>query len=528
MEFNQNIETKQVGGMLRRFSALLERSAFAAKIGQSFGGKRNLYDACGYDSVINAAQIWDMYNRGGIAKRVIHAFPDSTWARPPQLYMKGNDAWNTAFDKFAIETGLWSAIHRADVLAALGRYAIILIGTDKGALEMPLKGAKKVTFFQPYAESNARISKWVTDPTSDRFGQPEEYMIYPQSAQRVASGGSTQSGGQLGDSVMPVAAMFRVHASRIIHVAQGGLQSKVYGIPAYFPIWNYLTDLQKVVGASSESYWRSAYQGMHANVDKDLDLSADDEANLSEELDEYQHDLRRIIRTRGVSVQSIGSTVANPKGAFDVILTLISGTTGIPARILVGNEAGQLASSQDKGFWAERIEENRELHCIPNIILPMMRWLDASGIMKMDVTAVSLLWPEAYRMSPLERGQQSAQTARTVANLAKALEDPMAGKFITSTTSDPSGTLADSVAVNVTSDTSGNKKQAGGSAQNGDLGSGKQPSPDNAPSGNAPAKTTTTQVPAVDAPFVPLLSYDEARKIIGLSTDDKALLETPE
>ncbi len=463
-------------GFMRRLSGLLQRANLSGLFGQVFGGKRDYYDVFGYDRQLDSTKMWEMYYRGGIAHRIIHAYPDAVWARPPQLYVQDQPDWNTSWDKFAETIGLWQAIKKADILAGLGRYACILVGTTSGNLQSPMRKGSTITYLQPYSEQNMAISEWERDPTNPRFGMPKFYTVYPnRNRNSIDVGNSTTA---------PVASSFRVHASRVIHITRGSLESPVFGVPRYAPIWNYLYDLMKIVGSSAESYWMTAYQGLHVDVDSEMEMEEADAQDLSDEVDEYQHGLRRVIRTRGTTVKTLGSKVADPRGAFDVVLTLISGSTGLPKRVLLGSESGQLASSQDKGNWAERVEEERENHAEPDIIRPIMHWLKDYGIFDTpDLTLVQVLWPEAYRMSPLERGQTAAQTARTVANLAKGME-PIITKKGTPATPDimgPDGTV-------VTPGDPGTPDEQG------------------------------------DA----LLTREEARKLIGLSTDQQALIEKPE
>lgn len=454
-------------GFLRRMSVLLQRAGFTGLLGQTFGGKRDYWEVFGYDRILSSSQIWEMYHRGGIAKRIAHAYPDSTWGRPPQLYVKDNPEWNAAWDSFVKKWKLWDVIKKADIMCGLGRYSVVLVGTTSPNMEAPLRKGVSITYLQPYSEQNVKVSEWVRDPSNPRFGKPLYYTISPNKNRNIIHQEST---------LAPVASSFRVHYSRIWHIANDTLESPVYGIPRYAAIWNYLMDLIKVVGSSAESYWMTAYQGLHANVDSEVEMAEQDAADLSDEIDEYQHGLRRFIRTRGVDVKSLGSRVADPRGAFDTVLTLIAGTTGIPKRILLGSEAGQLASSQDKAAWAERIEENRTNFAEPAVIWPIIDWLMNYEFIS-PAEDVQLLWPEAYRMSPLERGQQSAQTARTAANLMKAMEPVVIKKGA----------------------------EAQFDAQGGIV---------------APAQPDETG----DA----LLTRDEARAIIGLSTDQNVLIEQPD
>jgi hypothetical protein len=462
-----------------RVNNLIQRAAVAAGLGLTFDGQRDLYASFGWPRQVSLINIFNMYFRGGIAQRVVHAYPDSTWGRPPRLYLPENEEFNQRFARIAWDLDLWDVFRRADILAGLGRYSIILIGTNRGRMEAPIPrggaGALQITYLQPYGENNVRISAWDTDPQSPRFGLPERYTIGPVDGFNQANAPMPSA-----PSTTPQRRSFDVHHSRVIHISHGGLEGKTYGLPRFIPVWNYLEDLIKVVGSSSESYWRTAYQGLHADVDSDMDLDEEDEANLTAEMDEYQHNLRRIIRTRGVKVQSLGSTVADPRGAFDVLVTLISGTTGVPKRILLGSEAGQLASSQDKANWAERVEEYRELHAEPNIIWPFVTWCMDNGLVPRiteGLERMRSLWPDAYRMSPLERGQQAAQTARSLANIMKGMEGPV----------ESPGT------PDVTDPTTGQ---------------------------------VTPGTPEVRGQ--PLITREEARRIIGLSSDQQVLIESPE
>jgi hypothetical protein len=510
------------GGMGMRLMFLLSRTGLGRSLGMSFDGKRDMYGSFGWPRSITVEMLHDMYNRGGIARRIAHAYPDSTWGRPPRIYLpapkpapeeqaetmptpatdpaaptppdpqtEAARQWTQDFAKLAWELDLWDKLKRADILSNLGRFSVLLIGTNRGRLDSPVPtggaGALKITYLQPYSEVRCRIKTWVTSPTDPRFGQPEMYTITPISTLRSAQTNITET------DDMPQGSAFDVHWSRIIHISQGGLESEVYGSPIYGAIWNYLEDLMKVVGASSESYWKNSYPGLHMNVDKDMDLAEDDEVNLTAEMDEFQHEMRRYLRTRGVDVKALGATTADPRGQFGVLVDLIAGTTGTPKRILLGSESGQLASSQDKASWAERIEEYRELHAEPRILWPFIMWVIDNKLLPLpagfDVRTLKALWPDAYRMSPLERGQTAAQTARSLANITKGMQPVELEPAVEEIPATPERT--DPITGQVTPATPGRE--------------GKD---------------------AVTAD--PLISRDEARRIIGLSTDQAIMAEYPE
>lgn len=407
------------GEAFRAFLGVISRTRLG-KMLTSFDGRRNYQQIFGWDDQITFDQMQYMYNRGGIAKRVVDAYPDATWARPPRLWADGDDAWTAKWDALVDQTEVWEAMYRLDRLAALGSYSVLLIGTDRPNLSTQLVKPNRITYLQPYGEKSIKIEAYDRNEASPNFGKPLIYRIYPEGAHLEPKGSDRIKADFPRSS-------FLVHYSRVIHCARGTMEDTIWGQPCMAPIWDYLTDLRKVVGSSSESYWIMANRGLQADIDKEMSLNAEDQALLQSEIDEYFDGNRRFIRTKGVKLNELQNEVANPLGPFNVLVTLISGTTGIPKRILLGSEAGQLASTQDKGNWAEKVEENRALHVEPHIVKPFVRFLLIHGLLpKPKLTksggGLGILWPDAYRMSPLERGQTSAQTARTLANVTKLLE----------------------------------------------------------------------------------------------------------
>lgn len=413
---------------VRAMGSLISRLRFGQSMGLTHMGKRDLNSVFGWDPTISLTDIQYMYNRGGIARRIAHAYPDAVWGRMPVVYDyvgpgKTNEEWNSAWQLFVQTWNVKNLLWKADVLTGLGRFGIIVISSGTSSLSTPIRKNAGLNFLQAFGEIDMRVKEWDNDPLSPNYGRPKIYQVYPETAQSQAMIRE--------ESVTKVRRPFDVHYSRVIHLARGAVENDVYGMPVFAPIWDYLNDLRKVVGSSSESYWLAAYRGMQIDVDKEMELTPDDEAALETEVDEYMHNMRRFMRTRGVNVKPLESDVADPTGSYNVLMNLISGTTSIPKRILLGSEAGQLASEQDKGNWAERVEEYRDLHAEPIVLRPFIRRMIDVGALPQPKGEIRYSWPDAYRMSPLERGQTAAQTARTFANIAKARSTPGQEALIT-------------------------------------------------------------------------------------------------
>ncbi len=393
-------------------SPLIARALLAFKAGLQFGGKRDLYEIYGYTLNPKFEDYFARYCRQDISGRIVDAPAQAVWRNPPKIL--ASPKFKTKWDTLVKKNKIWYNLERVDRLAGIGFYSTLLVGfNDPGALERPVTGAEDILYLQPYSQPSATILKFDDNQKSPRYNLPEMYQV------KVADPASLSSISGVVARPISGSKETSVHHSRILHVAESALEDTIIGIPRLQRVFNLLDDLIKIVGGSAETFWLNARQGLQMDVDKDMDLSKPDADALAAEADEFMHQLRRIIRTRGVKMKSLGSDVADPTGSFDVIMALISGTTGIPRRILMGSEAGQLASEQDRANWADRVEERRGSFAEPNILEPFIDMLHAAGVLPQSSEEVEFVWPSAFHMSPLEEAQTSAQQARSVANLAK-------------------------------------------------------------------------------------------------------------
>lgn len=406
-------------GIMRVMSDLVSRMTLGRGLGQSFGGKRDYYKVFGYQETLTSRDLQQRYARQGIASRIVDAPAQALWDNPP-IVSSNDEAWNQAWNRLVTKHALWEVILRLDKLAGLGRYSCMLIGVNDA---MPTKNAGKpstkagnlreVLYLQVYSQESAQIKQISADANSPQYMLPEMYTISPfkQAADVIA-----------GNVALP-ATSFEAHFTRILHLAENTLENEVFGSPRLERVYNDLDDLLKVSGGTSENYWLTANRGMQVDIDKDMELDAEDAKNLSDELDEYVHQLRRVLRTRGVKINNLGSDVPNPEQTFNMLIALLAGATGIPRRILIGAEAGQLASEQDRANWAERVELRRAELGEPKVIFPLIGKLTALGVLPSnDSLQITVTWPDAYRLSPLEIAQKSAQHARSATNFARAVD----------------------------------------------------------------------------------------------------------
>lgn len=398
-------------------SAVVERIQWLREHGISFGGDRDLYAALGYERKLTAKNYKERYARGGIAGRIVDAYPNATWRRDdtiisevfeeddPDTITEFERAWQDLQRRLKI----WSMFQRVDKLSGQGRYAVLLLGAP-GVLttELPKGKPESLMYLAAFSEEDAGIETYETNSNSERFGLPVTYTL--KRADLSTTGVSKQGGLSVS-----------VHWTRVIHVAENLQDNDIFGKPRLERVWNLIDDLEKVTGGGAEAFWLRANQGMQINIDKDAEFEPEDEAALAAEVDEYAHNQRRVMRTRAVDVKTLGSDVADFLNPADAIITQIAGALAIPKRILTGSEMGELASSQDADNWNTQVHDRRTGYAGPSIVHPFVDRLIRYGY---------LPTPKQYEVHwPPKQNPTEAETV-ALAKMTAEINGQFGGKVV--------------------------------------------------------------------------------------------------
>lgn len=406
-------------------SSLVGRANFISRMaGVQYGGLRDIFATAGYvaQGKVTFEHYWGLYRRGDIAGRIVDMAPRSTWRTPPAI--KEADQTNEgteftqAFGAMADRLRLWQYFKRADTLAGIGRYAVMLIGV-KGATAEQLKtplisvpNGDAIAYIAVYDEQHAQIQEWETDPGHPRYGQPKLYKL-DTSAESI---GGTKSNSSL-----------VVHASRLIHVAEDLLENEVFGRPRLERVLNRLYDLDKVAASTAEAYWQQVSRILQAKVDKDVEVSDTQLKAIDEKLGEMIHDLRRQFSGQGVELQWLDSKTPDVSQVGDFYFSLIAGASSIPKRILFGSEMGELASSQDQENWAGQINERQEHFAEPMVLRAFVDRLIGIKALPVPKQKKYLVeWPSLFEASDKEQAETSKIVADTAAALTPVGGNPLA------------------------------------------------------------------------------------------------------
>ena len=408
-------------GKLRALSEWIGRTQLGALLGMTFGGKRDLYEIFGYKKNLTTEDLISRYVRQDIAGRIVELYSAGTWTGTP-TFVNAPEEFNNAWIALTRKQRVWNAFNRADRLANLGEYSIMLLGfDDSGDFSKPVKAGanRRLLYVRPLAQHSAQIQEYDDDPRSERYGLPTKYKVsMKDNSTRFALASPSSAAG-----VKIVTNDLIVHWTRIVHVVEDPLEDDIRGNPRLIRVYNLLDDLIKVTGGSAETFWLTANRGLQVDIDKEMQLDPDDAAQLSQMVEDYQHQQRRILRTRGVKVNVLGSDVPDPTGAFLMLQTMIAGAAGIPRRILFGSEAGQLASEQDRASWARRLTERRDEFATPRVMIPFVVACQNAGVLpEYPVESMEIQWPDAFHLSPLEKGQAMAQVARAAVNMSRQVQ----------------------------------------------------------------------------------------------------------
>ena len=355
---------------VQTFSALVGRAQLANSMGAQYGGDRDIYQALGYPIDIAYSAYAARYSRQDIAKAIIDRPISYTW-KGKVLITEAKDAKDTKLEvawlKLMQDLKLKSKFVRLDKVSSIGSYGILLLGFNdtqkpEDFMEPVQEGTRQLLYVKPLGEGNAKICEYGKDPTNDRYGLPLMYEVTFMAEEGTVSVGTTTT----------IATNMKVHYSRVIHIAGELLESETFGEPVLKPVWNRLMDLEKLMGGSAEMYWRGARPGYQGKVDEKFKMTPAVLADLEDQIDEYENNLRRMLVSEGVTYESLATQVSDPSKHVDVQIQMISAQTGIPKRVLTGSERGELSSSQDSDAWFDVVQTRREEHAEVTILRPFV------------------------------------------------------------------------------------------------------------------------------------------------------------
>ncbi len=362
-----------------------------------FNENRDINFACGYPNFISIANYKAMYDRVGLANRVVRLAPEESWRVDPVI-TEEEKAADTDFEKdwkaLQKEHHIYSYLQRVDILSRIGRFGVLLIGISDGeTLDKPVTNIDENTgkvnktpteyellYLRPFDESFVQIKLTETEISSPRFGFPKMYTIRFENTSNA--------------NITSVTRTMDVHWTRILHVADNREVSEINGVPTQKPVYNRVLDYRKILGGSGEFFWKGAFPGYSFEINKDLKNPTLDATSIREEFKKYTDGTQRYLALEGVTAKSLAIQAVSPKEHVLAQLQSVALTLGIPLRILLGSEQAKLASVQDKETWNIRVARRQNQYLSPFMVEPMVQRLIDLGIIKAPKDGFISSWPD--------------------------------------------------------------------------------------------------------------------------------------
>lgn len=293
------------------------------------------------------------------------------------------------------------------------QYFGVQFGASEQPANAPAKPGLKLLFLRPFDESLVQVVRYEWNVMNPRFGQPVMYRITLNDPREQHSG--------IG---LPMATVF-VHWSRVIHVADNLNSSEIFGVPRMRPVLNRLLDLLKIYGGDAEGYWRGAITGLsletHPQLGGDVTI---DMADVRTQVENFYNGLQRALGFTGMSAHTLAPSVVDPSSHIDKQIEAICICLGIPKRVFMGSERGELASGQDDAKFNDRIKGRQVGHITPHIIVPFIDRLINVGVLPEPKATgkegprqgYSVRWPDLD--STTERDKSQIAVAKTQAMAA--------------------------------------------------------------------------------------------------------------
>ena len=175
-------------------------------------------------------------------------------------------------------------------------------------------------------------------------------------------------------------------------------------------------------------YWRGAFPGLSIETHPQLggDVTIDSDA-IKGAMENYQNGLQRYFALMGMTAKSLAPQVVDPTPQIRAQLEAICIRLGIPLRVFLGSERGELASSQDKDTWNTRLTDRQINYVSPRIIIPFVDRMIHLGVLPQpsEEMGYSIRWPSLDSLTPLEEATVAFQITDALAKYTAGGVDTM-------------------------------------------------------------------------------------------------------
>ncbi len=336
---------------------------------------QNYYNDYGYPESLTFENYYQMYDRFGIANAIVKRPVERVWLDYPSLQEiqpeDRNGKPETQLEELVRrkfeDLQFWTRLKEADEYSRVGDYSgIIFRFADNKLFHEPagrvpggLDGLVEVI---PVFEGQLRVSAWDTDMKSPTYGKPKMYNF--NEAEIPQEG--------MNDYKFRA---FEVHPSRVHIWSKTGSVHHESCLKAPF---NDLVTMEKIIGAGGEGFWKNAKDSLILNMDKDASperlaamLGVDTTEEIGDALDEvvkdWQEGFDQVLALQGMDSKFRNVSLPDPEKFFLNALNSACAAANIPAKVLIGSQSGERASTEDSKEWNQTCQARRVNYVKPNV-----------------------------------------------------------------------------------------------------------------------------------------------------------------
>lgn len=346
-------------------SALSERATIRSRQSLMTGSVDNKRGRCawesyGYKENLCFGDYYKLFSRGGVAHGAVMRLIEKCWESDPSI-IEGDEsdkadaptAWEKQLNKLAKRTKLWEKLREADMRRLVGNYSCIIMQiADNKTWDQPVGRAsdKQLKKLIPAWQGQIEPAEWYDNPAAENFGDVKSWL-YQEIA--VDDGAPNQTGRSV-----------TIHPDRVLVI--GDIRD---GIPFLQAGFNACVNMEKILGGSGESFLKNSSRQLHIGFKEGVDL-----ANIARNAGVPLADLHQVfdeairaandgndsgLVTQGADVSTLVANVPDPAPHFDVSLQDFAASVRMPAKVIVGSQTGERASSGDIDDFNRRAQGRR-------------------------------------------------------------------------------------------------------------------------------------------------------------------------
>lgn len=308
------------------------------------------WEEYGYPDTIGFDQLYTMWRRGGMAHGAVERLVDRCWSENPYL-IEGTDSadskqespWEAGVRRYCEAIGLWAAWADLDRKRLVGGCAGLILEAP-GKWSEPIRRGTVTGVRAVWRNQLEPISREVVT---------ERVRMW----QYISRDGRTRTD---------------VHPDRVFILGD-------WDDPLSFiePAYNYLLNLDKICGGVAEGTLKNAARqlalefGEGGNLQQLATSMGKQPEEVSDVLNQMATDLNTgidaLFAVTGGKVSPIVSQVPDPKAPADVNAQQAVAAWRIPMKILIGNQTGERASTEDMRDFNALCQSRNERTVYPEI-----------------------------------------------------------------------------------------------------------------------------------------------------------------